>query len=198
MDVLLATRNVSKIEQIKAIFADSPVNILTLDDVGIVGEGVENGETLWVNAYIKAKYAFDRLSEKMIVMAEDSGTFIRALGGAPGVRSARWAGLDATTGEITRYTLEQLEGVTDRFAQIKAEVVIIHPDGKTKSFSGCVGGQILKATRMKPQPNMPYSGIFVCEGTGLVWAEMDVEFENKVSHRGKAFRKVRAYLESLC
>lgn len=198
MDVLLATRNVSKLHQIKAMFAGSRINILSLDDVGIVGEAVEDGTTLWENASKKARYAYYKLPKKMVVMAEDSGTFINALGGAPGIHSARWAGADATTEDITRFTLKQLEGVTDRSARIKAVVVVIGLDGRDYNFCGSVGGQILEEPRVAPQPSMPYSGIFVCEGTGLVWAQMDVEFENKVSHRGKAFRKVRAYLESLC
>jgi XTP/dITP diphosphohydrolase len=72
---------------------------------------------------------------------------------------------------------------------------VISPDGKYNFFSGKVRGSILEAPRVPSQPKMPYSPIFVPDGENLVWAEMDVEYENSISHRGKAFRQAREFLE---
>jgi XTP/dITP diphosphohydrolase len=195
MNIILSTRNPSKAEQIKAIFAGSPISILTLSDAGIEGEAVEDGTTLQENALKKAVFAHQ--SGKVWAMADDTGLFIDHLDGVPGVRAARWAGETATTEEITWHTLKQLKGAADRSATFETVVAIVSPEGKQHFFSGKVRGQILEAPRTPPQPKMPYSPIFVPEGTDLVWAEMSVDFENSISHRGKAFRQAREFLESL-
>lgn len=195
MKIILSTRNPSKAEQIKAIFAGSPISILTLSDAGIEGEAVEDGTTLQENALKKALFVHQ--SSKTWGMADDTGLFIDALDGIPGVRAARWAGETATTEEITRHTLKQLEGASDRSATFETVVAIVTPEGKQHFFSGKVRGKILEAPRTPPQPKMPYSPIFIPDGTDLVWAEMTVDFENSISHRGKAFQQAREFLEKL-
>lgn len=197
MDILLATRNPSKAEQIKAIFAGLPVKILTLDRAGIMGDAVEDGNTLQENALKKARFAYEQFFEKILAMADDTGFFINTLNGEPGVRASRWAGDTATTEEITRHTLDSLKGAANRRAFFETVVALITPDGRKHFFSGRAGGYILEAQRVSPQPKMPYSGIFVCDGSDLVWAEMTVEQENGISHRGKAFRQARAFVEGL-
>ncbi len=190
MNIILSTRNPSKAEQIKAIFAGVPISVLTLSDAGIEGEGVEDGFILGENAIKKALFAH---RTGVWSMADDTGLYINALGGEPGIHAARWAG-DVSTEEITAYTLKRLEGVTDRSAIFKTVVALISPNGAQTIFIGKVRGVLLDAPRMKPQPKMPYSSIFVPEGSQKVWAEMTVDEENTVSHRGKAFRLVREYL----
>ncbi|MFA6593897.1 MAG: non-canonical purine NTP pyrophosphatase [Candidatus Buchananbacteria bacterium] len=197
MDIILATRNPSKADQIRAVFSGLPVQILTLDEAGIKGEAVEDGRTLQENALKKARFVHEQLADKTLVMADDTGLFINALGGAPGIRSARWAGETATTEEITKHTLAALAGATDRSARFETAVAVIMPDGRERFFNGQVSGQILESPRTAPQPKMPYSGIFVCDGSGLVWAEMTIEHENSISHRGQAFRQARALIEGL-
>ena len=128
-------------------------------------------------------------------MADDTGIFIHALNGEPGIRSSRWAGDTATTEEITGYTLKRLEGVADRSATFETLVALVSPECERHFFSGKVNGKILEAPRTKPQPKMPYSSIFVPDGTNQVWAEMTIDFENSISHRGRAFRQARAFLE---
>ncbi len=197
MNIILSTRNPSKMAQIKALFADTSFNILTLTEAGIEGEGVEDGETLEWNALKKAQFAHKPGSWSM---ADDTGLFITALNGAPGVHAATWVttlmGRAATTAEITQHTLQQLQGKTDRSAIFRTTVAVIDPTGAHQFFSGEVHGDFLEAQRVPAQPRMPYSGIFVLRGTGKVWAEMSVAEENAVSHRGIAFRKVIAFLEA--
>jgi len=194
MNLILSSRNQGKIEQIKPVFAGLPLTVLSLSDAGIEGEAVEDGTTLEQNAKLKATYAWQA---RKWSMADDTGIFIDALGGQPGVYSARWAGKDKTTAEITAHTLEKLRHVlpNDRGATFRTVAVLIDPDGHVRQFSGEVRGTILPSQRCEPQKGMPYSGIFVPEGTGKVWAEMTVEEENKISHRGKAFAKVRRFFE---
>ena len=90
MDIILATRNVTKTRQIRAIFIGSPVTVWSLDDARIQGDFVEDGATLEENALKKALFAWKRSGERC--MADDTGLFIDALGGEPGIHAARWAG----------------------------------------------------------------------------------------------------------
>lgn len=195
MKIILSTRNPSKAEQIRAIFDDNSFSVLTLVEAGIVGEGVEDGKTLKENALKKALFAHDK-EPKYWAMADDTGLFINALNGEPGIRAARWAGESASTDEITAYTLKRLEGLSDRSAIFETVVALIKPSGEQVFFVGKVKGSLLEAPRVKPQPKMPYSPLFVPEGENKVWAEMTTEYENKISHRGIAFRKARDFLES--
>lgn len=197
MQVVLSTRNPSKAEQIKAIFAGSSIDIITLNETSIKGDAVEDGTSLRENALKKAIFVHEHSEPKVWVMADDTGFFINVLNGAPGAWASRWAGETATTDEITHYTLKQLEGVVDRSAIFETVVALISPEGKQYFFSGKVQGKILAAPKAPPQPKMPYSSIFMPDGTHLVWAEMTVEQENSISHRGKAFRKAREFLGSL-
>lgn len=196
-NIILATRNPSKAEQIKAIFSQLPAQILTLSDAGIIGDAIEDGVTLQENALKKARFAYEQVSEKRICMADDTGLFINALNGAPGIHAARWVGEDATTEEITNHTLHILKDATDRRATFETVVAVITPDGKEYCFSGKAQGHILESPRTEPQPKMPYSGIFVCDDSNLVWAEMTIEQENAISHRGKAFRQARTFINDL-
>ena len=172
MNVILSTRNPSKAEQIKAVFAGVPISVLTLSEAGIEGEAVEDGTTLEENAMKKAFFAH-RPGEWS--MADDTGLFIDALDGKPGVYAARWAGETATTDEITNYTLKQMEGVADRSATFKTVVAMVSPEGEQLFFSGEVMGKLLDAPRTRPQPKMPYSPLFIPEGSDKVWAEMTTD-----------------------
>ncbi len=192
MKIILATRNPSKAKQIQAMFAGMPVTITTLTEAGIAGEAVEDGDTLEANARKKARYVHRR---GCWAMADDTGLFIEALGGRPGIHAARWAGETATTDEIMQYTLNQLDGVIDRAAAFKTVVALITPAGEELLFFGAVRGRLLDAPRTLPQPKMPYSPLFIPDTSDKVWAEMTVEEENAISHRGKAFRQVCQYLK---
>ncbi len=194
MKTLLATRNPSKAKQIKAIFADSPIEVTSMDETVIVGDAVEDGNNLAENAEKKVYFARAQDPHSWI-MADDTGLFINALNGAPGIHSARWAG-DVTTEEITAYTLARMAGVTDRSATFETVVVVLSPENELHYFSGKRAGKLLEAPRCPPQPKMPYSGIFLPDGAEKVWAEMKTEEENSGSHRGKAFRAALEFLKT--
>jgi len=195
-EIILSTRNPAKVEQIKAVFKGSPFSILSLTEAEIEGEGIEDGNTLQENAFKKALFVYEASNPKVWTMADDTGIFIEALNGLPGIRSSRWAGENAGTEEITKHTLNKLKDAKDRSATFETAVALISPKGEQFFFSGKVKGKILEAPRCQPQPKMPYSPIFMPDGFNKVWAEMSVEEENKISHRGKAFKRVRDFLEN--
>lgn len=197
MEIILSTRNPSKAHQIKAIFEDTGIVVLSLDDAKIEGEGVEDGITLEENAEKKARFAQERAATPVWTMADDTGLFITALDGAPGIYAARWAGEDATTEEIMQYCLKKLQGAADRSATFKTVVAVLSPTGEKYFFTGVAEGRILESPRVPNQPKMPYSALFVPTGQRPSWAEMSVEEENAISHRGKAFRQVRDFLRSV-
>jgi|SRR5271168_3913450 len=197
MNIILSTRNPSKAEQIKAVFAGSPFTVLTLNDAGIEGEATEDGMTLEENALKKAEFAYKQASSKNWVMADDTGIFIETLNGEPGIKSARWSGEHATSDEILTYCLKRLEGKGNRMAYFETVVALISPQGEEYIFSGRVEGRLDEVPHCKPQPKMPYSAIFMPNGDTRVWAEMTVDEENKISHRGKAFAKVKDFLLTL-
>jgi len=195
MEIILATRNPSKALQIRAVFSGSDIQVRTLDDAGIEGEAAEDGTTLEENSSKKAWYAHERSSDTW-TMADDTGIFIAALNGEPGIHAASWAG-NVSTEEITAYCLKRLKGAIDRSAVFRTVVLLISPAGEKHVFTGEVSGTILEAPRVPPQPKMPYSPIFVPDGQNLCWAEMSIEYENTISQRGIAFRKARTFLESI-
>lgn len=199
MKIILSTRNPSKAKQITAAFAGSPIEILTLDQAGITGQGIEDGITLQENALKKARFVHQH-NPNAWAMADDTGIFIDALDGKPGVHTADWPawrdkGKEIT--EITQWILDQIKDVKDRSATFETVVAIISPEGKEYFFDGKVRGQLLKTPRNATQPNMPYASIFQPDGSEKVWGEMTVEEENQISHRGKAFQQARAFLETL-
>ena len=193
MQIMLSTRNRSKTDQIKALLTGLNVSVLSLADLGVVGEAVEDGDTLEANALKKAIFANQKT--RMWSIADDTGFYIDALNGRPGIYAARWAGEGLSTEEIMRYTLDQLKDVPmdRRTGTFRTVAVVVTQTGWLK-FDGSVKGTILTEPRTACQPNMPYSAIFVPDGQQKVWAEMSVEEENSISHRGKAFSQVRNFL----
>lgn len=194
MDVILATQNESKALQIQTLLAGSSVRVQTMGDIDIP-EDVEDGDTEEENAFKKAWYVHERRPGSW-VMSDDTGLYIAALNGQPGIRAKRWLG-DISTEEITKGTLQLLEGVTDRTAIFRTAAVVISPEGEKYVFMGEISGRLLEAAACEPQPQMPYSPLFVPDGEELCWALMATEHENAISHRGIAFRKVQAFFEQL-
>ncbi len=193
MKIILSTRNPSKAVQIKGVFNDDGFNIVTLDEVGIDGEVIEDGVTLEENATKKAVFAHEKSGGEW-VMADDTGIFIKALNGEPGIKAARWAGEDATTLDIMNFCLEKLKGSADRSAYFETVAVLISPTGEKHVFSGRADGILLEYPKVDPQPSMPYSPLFKPNDSDKVWAEMGIDEENEISHRGKAFKQVKEFL----
>ena len=162
------------------------------------GKGDEDGDSLLHNGTQKAQFAWENRPDKSwVAMADDSGLFLEALDGKPGVHAATWAGEEATTEEILEHTLHQMEGKENRTAKWQTCAVLISPEGKHFQFYGECPGQLLQTPQAPFQPSMPYSGIFKPNGLTKVMSEMTPEEENGISHRGKAFFQARKFLESL-
>ena len=196
LEILLSTGNATKTEQIRAIFRGTPFKIRTLSEARIKGASGEDGTSLEENALQKARFAHEHGHPDWWAVADDTGLFINALNGEPGVRSARWAGETATTEETMNYCLARLKGKIDRSASFKTVVAAISPEGKEHFFTGEVPGYIIEQPLGRNQTGMPYSSIFMPKGADQTWAQMSVAVENAISHRGIAFRKLREFFES--
>ncbi len=190
--IIVATRNPSKLEQIGLLLKNVPLPLISMASAGIEGEAVEDGITLGENASKKARYVHAQMNDSYVI-ADDTGLFIEALDGAPGIHAARWAG-PLSTEAIMGFTLGRLRRATNRRATFRTVVAVVTPDGNMYHFEGEVAGYILMEPTCAPQPNMPYSSIFVPDGCVKTWAEMTIEEENAISHRGKAFRAALEFL----
>jgi XTP/dITP diphosphohydrolase len=196
MQVILSTRNPSKVEQIKAMFTGlpKPINLISLDEAGIGGQAIEDGVTLQENAAKKVRFVLEQKPDSWVI-ADDTGIFIDALGGKPGVHTADWLGGKRDAEEKLHLILKELEGVLHRTATFRTVVAVASPWSVSPHlFEGEVRGVLLTEPRCKPQPQMPYSAIFKPEGSDKVFAQMTAQEENTLSHRGKAFMQARDFL----
>ncbi len=193
MDLVLATRNKKKIEEIKKIF--SPVGaesrIYTLDDFPEMEDVVEDGDTFEANAIKKAKQI--ARATGMTAVADDSGLEVDALDGAPGVYSARYAGKDSDDKANNSKLLQALEDVPEdkRDAQFVCCIALASRD-EIKTFMGYVKGRI--STELKGMSGFGYDPLFYPEGSDRTFAEMSDTEKNAISHRSNALQKLQKYL----
>lgn len=186
--LIVATGNAHKLAEFRRILGDR-FNLLGLSDLGCTEEIPENGDTLEDNARAKALWVKERYGHDCI--ADDTGLMVDALGGDPGVRSARYAGPGHDSAANVRLLLERMQGVTDRTARFRT--VIALTEGESVSlFTGSVEGEIL------PEPSgeggFGYDPVFRPEGETLTFAEMDADAKNAISHRGRATAALMRYL----
>ncbi len=192
MKILFATHNQHKAQEIEAQCGNA-FQILTLRDLDITEEIAETAETLEGNARIKAKYLWDRFHEPCF--ADDTGLEVVALGGRPGVYSARYAGEDGNAEKNMAKLLEEMAGAEDRRAQFRTVIIYIDRNGEEHLFEGIVKGRI--ATEKSGSQGFGYDPIFIPDdGDGGSFAEMSLEEKNKISHRGRAVKKFIEYLRS--
>lgn len=193
MILVLATRNAGKVREMQALLAGLPVEVRSLGDYPDVPEVEESGSTFAENAELKARAVAAHTGE--LALADDSGIEVDALDGAPGVRSARFAGADASDEERNARLLELLEGVPPerRTARYVAAVTLAGPDGRAETVTGTCEGQIALAPR--GTGGFGYDPIFLLPDRGLTAAEISPEEKNSISHRGQAVRKARDVLE---
>ncbi len=198
MEIVLATRNKKKIEEIKRIVADLPVTILSLDNFPNCPETVEDRDTFEENAVKKAVEV--RQCTGKPSLADDSGLEVDALNGAPGVHSARYA--SGTSGnDIRNYEklLAELKDVPDdkRGAQFVCCIALSFPDGTVKTFFGYAKGCIGLVPRGKT--GFGYDPVFIPDSHKRTFAEMTGSEKDSLSHRGKALEKLADFLHSqLC
>lgn len=193
--VILASRNKGKIKEIGDILGRYDMTVVSRDDAGLpIDEVEETGETFEENSYIKAKAILD--VPGVPTVADDSGLMVDALGGAPGVYSARYAGENCTYEDNNRKLLDALAGVPDekRSARFVSVITMLWPDGRKIVARGECEGRILTETR--GEGGFGYDPLFVPEGYDISFGEMSPEEKNKISHRAKALMKLESILEN--
>ena len=190
--ILFATKNKGKIKEINAILADMDIRVLSMEDVGINIDVVEDGKTFEENAVKKAVEIMQ--NSGMITLADDSGLEIDYLFGAPGIYSARYLGEETPYPVKNKKILALLEGVAeqDRSARFVSCIAAAFPDGTVLLAKDTVEGVI--DTMIKGENGFGYDPIFYVPEKGMTTAQMSSEMKNEISHRGKALRKMKELL----
>ena len=198
MKIVLASRNKHKIGELQALLEKyiPDIEILSLDDVGFTEEIVEDGKDFCENAFIKARAA---ASTGYIGLGDDSGLSVRALGGEPGIYSARYAGEHGDDAANNALLLKNLEDKEDRHAEFVCVIACVYPQNTEKGyfFEGKTEGVIIDEYR--GEGGFGYDPLFYYEPFGKTFAEMSAEEKNSISHRGKAIELFAKDLKaSLC
>lgn len=182
MKILIASRNPHKIEEIQDIFRLPNVAWLSAADFPDLHDVVEDGETFEANAIKKATEL--ARATGLWALADDSGLEVAALGNAPGVYSARYAGEPCNYGNNNAKLLRELSNQADRSARFRCVVALSDPGGRVETVSGSCPGRIIAAPR--GTNGFGYDPVFVPAGCELTFAEMSNEQKNRLSHRGNA------------
>ena len=190
MEIVFATNNAHKLREVQAVLGDG-FTLSTPRDCGITEEIPEEQEILEGNASQKAHYIHDRTGRNCF--ADDTGLEVAALGGAPGVHSARYATDGQDFAANNRLLLKNLEGVTDRRARFRTVISLIL-DGEEHLFEGIVEGHIAQCA--SGSEGFGYDPLFIPEGSAKTYAEMDPAEKNALSHRGRAVRKLAEFLHN--
>lgn len=189
--IILSTRNKGKIEEINHLFEGYGIEFVGLDSFPDIPDVVEDGETFRENAYKKACEVYEHVKET--ALSEDSGLEVDALGGAPGVRSARFASENASDQENITKLIEMLQDIPPKERTARFVSVFCLYDGKeTKFFEGYVRGRIKESP--SGESGFGYDPLFVPEGYDATFAELGSETKNRISHRAKAIEKLRKHL----
>ena len=185
IDLLVASFNQHKIEELKTILSPLNINVISPVDVGGIPEVDEIGSTFEENAVLKAKQTAKFTGT--YVFADDSGLEVDALDGRPGIYSARYGGTNTPHPEKIKKLLAELGDNKNRKARFVCVIAIASPDGTVETFRGEVYGQITHA----PLGNMGfgYDPIFQPDGYNKTFAELESEIKNKISHRARALQK---------
>jgi XTP/dITP diphosphohydrolase len=190
MKICFATNNPNKVKEINTTVG-SLIEIVSLADIGCTVEIPEEQDTIEGNSSQKANYVKEHFN--IDCFADDTGLEVEILGGEPGVYSARYAGEEGDSIKNMTLLLKNLEGKTNRKAQFKTVVTLIL-DGIEHQFEGIVKGAI--RTELSGNRGFGYDPIFEPEGYDITFAEMSMEQKNKISHRGKAVKKLLDFLKS--
>ncbi|MBR6380764.1 MAG: XTP/dITP diphosphatase [Lachnospiraceae bacterium] len=194
--LIFATGNQGKMREIRMIMEGTGYEILSMKEAGANIDAEENGETFEENALIKARAAA-KLLPGDIVLADDSGLVVDALGGEPGIYSARYLGTETPYSVKNANIIERLEGVPDekRTARFVCAIAAVLPDGREKVVRGVIEGRIGYAER--GEHGFGYDPIFYVPELGCTTAEIPEEEKNEISHRGRALRLMREELSRL-
>lgn len=191
MKLVFATSNRNKAAEIAKLLPQN-IEVVTLTDIGVTEEIPETAETLEGNAHLKAQYVSDNYD--LPCFADDTGLEIQALENRPGVRSARYAGEHRSDDDNMDKVLEELQGKSNRKARFRT-VIALHYNGERMEFEGIVNGTILD--HRQGAEGFGYDPIFAPDNSKRSFAEMSMTEKNAISHRGKAVKKLVAFLNSL-
>lgn len=191
MELVFATNNPHKLQELQQTLGDR-IQLLSLTDIGCTEEVPENQETLEGNASEKSFFIFDKYG--IDCFSDDTGLEIEALGGEPGVYSARYAGKEKDDNANMKKVLEKMHEIKNRKARFRTVISLVI-NGQETYFEGVVAGEILEARR--GEAGFGYDPIFQPDGYDQSFAEMNSKQKNQISHRGRAVEKLAAYLKSL-
>lgn len=196
MKIVFASNNAHKLEEVRKILA--PMEVLGLREVGFDSEIDETGTTLEANSMLKAQVVWQWLVEQGVdttmlgVFADDTGLEIAALGGAPSVYSARWAGEPSNDARNRQKALCELTGVQDRSARFRTVITWIDTQG-AQQVEGIVNGRM--AEEESGEGGFGYDALFIPEGHNATFAALPAEEKNAISHRARALHALRAILK---
>lgn len=188
--LLFATSNANKLEEIRDILGATNINVKGLIDLGFTDEIPETGNTLEENALIKAKFLYEKTG--LSVLAEDTGLEVSALGDAPGVHTARYAGPARNADDNMDKLLQELSHKTDRTARFRT-IIVLYDGRQTIYFEGIVTGNI--AVQKSGIGGFGYDPLFIPAGYENTFAELPKSVKNKISHRAAAINKLCEYLK---
>ncbi len=188
MKIIFATNNKHKLEEVQQLLPET-FEITTPRDCGVTEEIPETAETLEGNALQKARYLYNKTG--LNCFADDTGLEVESLGGAPGVRSARYATEGHDSDANNELLLKNLDGKENRKAQFRTAIALIL-DGKEYFFEGIVKGEI--AIQHSGYEGFGYDPLFVPEGEQRTFAEMTISEKGAISHRGRAVRELVKFL----
>lgn len=200
MKLIFATANKGKLREAAEILAPAGIEVVSPFDLGFSKEEVdieETGSSFSENSLLKARHLYGMLPSPMAVLADDSGLAVDALGGAPGIYSARYASLDGSGSDHDFASnidklLFNLQGVSDRRARFVCCATLILPDGNALQFDGTCEGRI--ALARSGSGGFGYDPVFIPDAyPGLSMAEISEEAKNSISHRGHALQQLLRY-----
>ena len=191
--VVLATRNQGKVREFQELLKDYPIQMFGLDKFGPIPEVEEDGKTFDDNAYKKALFTAKVLG--LPAISDDSGLVVEALNGAPGVKSARYAGSNATDEDNIKKLLSEMKGESNRKAAFECVISIAVPSGPALTYEARCKGEI--TTEIKGSGGFGYDPVFFYPPMGKTFAEISIEEKNKVSHRGKALAEMASELDKI-
>ncbi len=195
MQLIFATANRHKLEEVQAMFPASIV-LKNLSDIGFTGDIPETEPTLEGNALQKARFIYQRF--KQPCFADDTGLEVDALHGAPGVYSARYAGINGSQEEKAKANMQKLLhdliGKENRKARFRTVIAHIDANGAEHLFEGIVDGTIIE--KQIGNEGFGYDPIFLPDGYNQTFAQMNIGEKNKISHRARAFRKFAEMIQN--
>ena len=192
-EIVLSTDNVNKLREIREILEDLDIKIYGKSDIeGLDFEVIEDGDTLYDNALKKASAMAERVD--FAVLADDTGLFVKALNGEPGVHSARYAS-EHDDKKNREKLLNNLKDKEDRSAYFKTEIILIDEDKNIIPIEGVCPGKI--SLEERGDNGFGYDSIFIPDGFDKTFAEMSHEEKNEISHRSRALKNLRDKLSKL-